>query len=104
MCFKVFIFGKPDLRLYDHRIDVFADDLFKWLAPLGWLTDVKSDGTGWNVDLWLDYLDDDFSLDEWIRQMVRFLREWGVPTNTCFTIFPSDSESQTGCRSVVVFS
>lgn len=101
MSFDVFIFGQPDLQLYP-RLDVLADDLFKLLAPVGWVGAVQALGSGWHIDLCLED-EDNLGQEQWVDQLVRFLRAWGVPSDTCFTIRSQGDAPEIAFRRVEVY-
>ncbi|HEY8505246.1 MAG TPA: hypothetical protein VIL46_11735 [Gemmataceae bacterium] len=78
------------------------DDLDEFLGEAGETTGGGSGVTSeaWNVDL---ELFDDTQLEEWIERLTHFLREWGVPEDTYFKVFPEDWVGGTEPRRVNVF-
>jgi hypothetical protein len=81
---KIYIFGEASLwssRMPPRRTKDLERDLNHLLQDAGevtWDGDEDS-GTCWNVDL---LLYNDTEVETWIRRVVTFLREWGVPDRT----------------------
>ena len=84
MATKIYIFGetrcwstrKPISDVFDLRRDL--NHLLQDAGEVIWDRDEHS-GTCWNVDL---LLYNDAEVETWIRRVVTFLREWGVPDRT----------------------